>query len=136
MMLPISNSPDHETQLKDTQQHPSHRSTQWSVPELVIFYQGEYGIEMGKLSAQNLRQSGHLVFQDCSAIVQEKCKQTEAAILAVSVEATSHMLHVTTREVVPKNYQAMGAMVKSLAGGRGLHLCDSMIQDVVFGSCV
>lgn len=110
----VSNSPDHETQLKHTQQHSSHGSTQWSVPKLVIFCQGEYGIKMGKCFLQKLRQSGHFAFQDRSTVVKEKRKETEATVLAVFVEATSHLLQVATREVIPEKYQALGDVVKSV----------------------
>lgn len=110
----VPNSPDHETQLKDTQQHCPHGSTQRSVSELVIPCQSEYVVKMGKSFLQKLRQPGHFVFQDCSTLVKEKCKETEATVLAVSVEETSRLLRVATREVIPKKYQTLGAVVKSL----------------------
>lgn len=110
----VSNSPDYETQLKDTQQHSPHGSTKRSVPELVIFCKCEYGIKVGESLLQRLRQSGHFVFQDCSTIVKEQGKEIEATVLAVSMEATSHFLQVTTREVISKEDQGLGGVVESL----------------------
>lgn len=89
---------------------------------------------MGETVFERLWQSGHFFFQDCSTLIKEEGEETEAAILAVSVEPTSQFLQVVTGVIIAEEYQALRSVVKSLGGGWGFHfagkdlsLCSRMV---------